>query len=82
MRGTMTGPIEPPGFAPTGRTMEVEGVDVWRMRDGRIARSRAYYDLDDLARQLGIAPARGSAGEKAVAALQRLQARIMRRRAA
>jgi steroid delta-isomerase-like uncharacterized protein len=82
MRGTMTGPIEPPGFAPTGRTMEVEGVDVWRMRDGRIARYRAYYDLDDLARQLGIAPARGSAGEKAVAALQRLQARIMRRRAA
>ncbi|MEA2385194.1 MAG: hypothetical protein QOH72_5165 [Solirubrobacteraceae bacterium] len=82
MRGTMTGPIDPPGFAATGRTMEVEGVDLWRMRDGRIARYRAYYDVDDLARQLGIAPAHGSRAEKAVAALQRLQARAMRRRAA
>jgi steroid delta-isomerase-like uncharacterized protein len=82
MRGTMTGPIEPPGFAPTGRTIEVEGVDLWTMRDGRIARSRAYYDMNEVARQLGIAPAAGSAGEKAVAALQRLQARLMRRRSA
>jgi steroid delta-isomerase-like uncharacterized protein len=82
MRGTMTGPIEPPGFAPTGRAMEVEGVDLWRMRDGRIAHLRAYYDVDGLARQLGLAPAPGSGAEKAVAAVQRLQARLMRRRAA
>jgi steroid delta-isomerase-like uncharacterized protein len=82
MRGTMTGPIEPPGFAPTGRRMEVEGVDLWTLRDGRIARYRAFYDMNDVARQLGIAPAPGSTGEKAVAALQRLQARVMRRRAA
>jgi steroid delta-isomerase-like uncharacterized protein len=82
MRGTMRGSIEPPGFAPTGRPMEVEGVDVWTMRDGRIARYRAYYDTNDLARQLGIVPKPGSAGEKAMVALQRLQARVMRRRAA
>jgi steroid delta-isomerase-like uncharacterized protein len=82
MRGTMTGPIRPPGFAPTGRAMEVEGVDLWTMRDGRIARSRAYYDMNEVARQLGIAPAPGSMGENAVAALQRLRARVMRRRAA
>ena len=82
MRGTMTGPIEPPGFGPTGRSMEAEGVDLWTLRDGRIARYRAFYDMNDVARQLGIAPAPGSVGEKAVAALQRLQARVMRRRAA
>jgi steroid delta-isomerase-like uncharacterized protein len=82
MRGTMSGPLDPPGFAATGRAMEVEGVDLWRMRDGRIAHLRAYYDTNDIAVQLGLAPAPGSAGEKAVAALQRLQARLTRRRAA
>jgi|SRR6188472_2152933 len=41
MRGMMTGPLDPPGFAPTGRAMEIEGVDLWTMRDGRIARYRA-----------------------------------------
>ena len=82
MRGTFRGAIDPPGFAPTGRPMAVEGVALWTMRGGRIARYRAYYDMSDVARQLGIAPAPGSTGEKAVAAVQRLQARIMRRRAA
>jgi len=32
----MTGALDPPGFAPTGRRMRVQGVDLWRMRDGRI----------------------------------------------
>ncbi len=80
MRGTMTGPIEPPGFAPTGRAMEVEGVDLWTLRDGRIADLRAYYDTSRLAIQLGIAPPPGSRGERAVVALQRLGARVRRRR--
>ena len=78
MTGTMRGPLDPPGFAPTNRTMTVEGVDTWLMRDGRIARYRAYYDMNDVARQLGIAPEPGSRAEKGVAALQRLQARFMR----
>jgi steroid delta-isomerase-like uncharacterized protein len=80
MRGTMTGRLDPPGFAPTGRTMEVEGVDLWAMRDGRIARSRAFYDLNDLARQLAIAPPAGSRAERAMVRLQRLQAPILRRK--
>lgn len=81
MRGTMTGVLDPPGFAPTGRSIEVEGVDLWTMRDGRIARYRAFYDMNDVARQLAIVPAPGSGGEKAMVALQRLQARMLRRRA-
>jgi steroid delta-isomerase-like uncharacterized protein len=79
MEGTNRGAIDPPGFAPTGRTMRVEGVDQWTMRDGRIARYRAFYDMNDLARQLGIVPATGSRAERAMAALQRLQARLSRR---
>jgi len=79
MEGTHHGAIDPPGFAPTGRTMRVEGVDQWTLRDGRIARYRAFYDMNDVARQLGIAPAPGSRAERGMVALQRLQARLARR---
>jgi steroid delta-isomerase-like uncharacterized protein len=79
MEGSHRGPIDPPGFAPTGRTMRVEGVDQWTMRNGRIARYRAFYDMNDLARQLGMSPAPGSRAERGMVAVQRLQARLARR---
>jgi steroid delta-isomerase-like uncharacterized protein len=78
MQGTMRGPVDPPGFAPTGQNMRVDGVDLWSMREGRIARYRAFYDMTDLARQLGIAPPAGSRAERATVALQRMQARLKR----
>ena len=79
MEGTMHGSVDPPGFAPTGRRMRVDGVDLWRMRDGRIARYRAFYDATDMARQLGLMPPSGGRAERVTAALQRLQARFLRR---
>jgi steroid delta-isomerase-like uncharacterized protein len=79
MEGTMRGHVDPPGFAPTGKQMRVDGVDVWQLRDGRIGRYRAYYDMADLARQLGLAPARGGAAERAAVAMQRLQMKLRRR---
>jgi predicted ester cyclase len=82
MTGTFTGrPIDPPGFAPTGRAMSVLGVDLWIMRDGRIADYTAVYDANDLARQLGIVPEPGSSVERGMVAMQKLQARFMRRKA-
>jgi steroid delta-isomerase-like uncharacterized protein len=79
MEGTHRGPLDPPGFAPTGRRMRIDGFDQWTMRDGRIARYRAFYDMNDVARQLGIVPAPGSRAERGMVALQRLQARLSRR---
>lgn len=79
MEGTNQGEISPPGFAPTGRAIALDGVDRWTMRDGRIARYRAFYDMNDLARQLGIVPAAGSPAERGMVGLQRLQARFRRR---
>jgi steroid delta-isomerase-like uncharacterized protein len=79
MEGTNRGAVDPPGFAATGRRMRVEGVDRWEMREGRIARYRAFYDMNDLARQLGIVPEHGSRAERGMVALQRLQARLARR---
>jgi steroid delta-isomerase-like uncharacterized protein len=79
MEGTNRGAVDPPGFAPTNRRMRVEGIDRWHMREGRIARYRAFYDMNDLARQLGIVPEHGSRAERGMVALQRLQARFSRR---
>jgi hypothetical protein len=73
---------DPPGFAPTGRAIEIEGVDLWTTRDRRIAGYRAFYDFNELAVQLGLAPAPGSRMEQAAVALQRLQTRVSRRRSA
>jgi steroid delta-isomerase-like uncharacterized protein len=79
MEGTHGGAIDPPGFAPTGRTIRVDGIDEWTMRDGQIARYRAFYDMNDVSRQLGFVPPAGSRAERAMVALQRLQARLARR---
>jgi steroid delta-isomerase-like uncharacterized protein len=78
MEGTHRGEIDPPGFAATGRRMRVEGVDVWGMREGRIARYRAFYDMNGLARQLGIIPPAGSGMERGMVVLQRLRSRFAR----
>ena len=78
MQGTNSGPIDPPGFAATGRTIAVDGVDQWTMRDGRIAVYRAFYDMNDFARQLGIVPPAGSRAERGMVAMQRLRARFSR----
>jgi hypothetical protein len=79
--GTMTGPLVPPGFAPTGRRVEALGVDQHWYRDGRLARWRTVTDLTAMARQIGAAPRPHSAGERMAVGLQRLVAARMRRSA-
>lgn len=79
MRGTNTGPIDPPGFAPTNKPIVLDGVDHWWFRDGLVARYRADYDSNGLLRQLGLVPPSGSRGERAMVGLQRAGARLKRR---
>lgn len=79
MSGTNTGPMDPPGFAATGRPVVIEGVDHWWFRDGLVARYRADYDSTGVMRQLGLVPAAGSRVEQAMVRLQRLGARLRRR---
>jgi steroid delta-isomerase-like uncharacterized protein len=69
--GTFTGVMDPPGFAPTGRRWEVDGADFQEYRDGRISKLRVVFDMMSVARQLGVMPASGSRGERALAAAQR-----------
>jgi hypothetical protein len=42
LRGTMAGPLDPPGFAPTHKPIELTGIDVWRFRDGHGCQLRVY----------------------------------------
>jgi steroid delta-isomerase-like uncharacterized protein len=79
MQGTHRGAIEPPGFAATGKRIDVDGIDVWDFAGGRIERYRAYYDTATLARQIGAMPPPGSPGERVGVLLQRTQARFARR---
>src|SRR3954470_23399151 len=78
MTGTFTGPLDDPGFAPTGRRFTLEGVDHWWFRDGLVERYRTDYDVNGVMRQLGLAPPPGSRGEKALVRLQRLGGRMKR----
>ena len=80
--GTHTGPLDPPGFAPTGKRIEIEGVDFQEYREGKVSRLNIVFDMMDVARQLGTLPRAGSRAEKAMATAQRLavQARSRLRR--
>jgi steroid delta-isomerase-like uncharacterized protein len=78
--GTLTGDVDPPGFAPTGKRFETDGVDFHEYRDGLISRLRIVFDVADMSQQLGLLPPRGSRGERVVVMLQRLGARFGRRR--
>lgn len=78
--GTHLRPVRPPGFAPTGRPVAVDGMSVLRLVEGRVASVQLVFDTTDVARQLLAAPPAGSRLEVAVAAAQRIRARSARRR--
>ena len=72
MTATNTGPFEPPGYAPTGRSVDLNGIDVWRFRGGLIWRYEAVYNYSVIARQLGLTPPRGGRLEALAVRAQRV----------
>ena len=74
--GTHSGVLEPPGFAPTGRRWELDGVDLHEYRDGRVCRLRIVFDMLSASRQLGLVPAAGGRAERALALAQRSGSRV------
>lgn len=75
--GTMTGRIEPPGYAPTGKSCSVEGACVYEFvadpDSGEVLLDRhtIIYDSLGLLQQLGIMPRAESGAAKVTAGLQR-----------
>jgi steroid delta-isomerase-like uncharacterized protein len=80
MTGTMTGPLDPPGFGPTGRMFTVTGFDSHWFRDGKLARVLTVADVASFAEQICAAPRPGSLTERLGVELQRMKARRIRRR--
>jgi steroid delta-isomerase-like uncharacterized protein len=76
MTATNTGPFDPPGYAPTGRPVDLRGIDVWQFRNGFIWRYEAVYNYSLIARQLGLAPRRGGGLERLGVHAQRVFARL------
>jgi steroid delta-isomerase-like uncharacterized protein len=58
------------GLPATNRFVVVHCVFYCELRDQRLLRIRAFFDLYDAAVQLGVLPARGTLGEKALLVLR------------
>jgi ketosteroid isomerase-like protein len=63
-------------FAPTGRQIQSEGIDLYELRQGRLHRWTVVYDVFDVSVQAGLAPSPHSRLVRVAAAGQRLLARI------
>lgn len=76
----MTGPLDPPGYAPTNGRVAIEGDDHWVLDDGHVTSCRVLYDQLAVGRQIGALPQPGTSADRVGVWLQRLTARGMRRR--
>ena len=54
------------GIPASGRFVVVQGMHYLELADGRVRRARGFFDLYDVAMQLGLLPARGSLAETAL----------------
>jgi steroid delta-isomerase-like uncharacterized protein len=65
MSGHFTGgPFQ--GVDPTGRRVEIRGLDLLEIEDGQIVGNTAYYDGMTFARQIGLMPPENSSAENAM----------------
>lgn len=66
--GTHRGPLE--GLPATNRFVVLHCIFYCELERDRLLRVRAFFDLYDAATQLGVLPARGTLGEKALLVLR------------
>jgi steroid delta-isomerase-like uncharacterized protein len=76
LAGTHRGALE--GLPATRRFVVVHGVVWCELRGGRLLRVRAFFDRYEAAVQLGVLPASGTLGEKALLALRGFGVRARR----
>lgn len=81
MSGTMAGPLDPPGFAPTDAPISVDAVELYEFESGQVSRVRLVFDMLELGRQIGAAPPAGSTADRLGTLMQHRTAKKMRRRA-
>jgi steroid delta-isomerase-like uncharacterized protein len=89
MTGTFTGELafwgkrygsNPPTLAPTGRTVDITGIDLYEFRDGLISHHTLIYDPVDFSQQIGLLPSLDRKVPAVMLLAQRLIASVQRRR--
>jgi len=78
MTATHTGaPFE--GIEPTGRSVAIDGIDHFVIRDGTVATNFVVFDQMQFARQIGMLPPDGSAADRATKAAFNARTRLLAR---
>ncbi len=77
LTGKQTGPIQ--GIEPTAKPVAIDGIDHFVIRDGKIISNFVVFDQMQYARQLGMMPPDGSAGDRAVKAAFNAKTRLSQR---
>jgi steroid delta-isomerase-like uncharacterized protein len=70
------GPFQ--GIEPTGAHVDLEGIDLLTIEDGKIVRNDAYYDSGQFARAIGLLPPQESATERRMASAFNARTRMLR----
>jgi predicted ester cyclase len=78
-KGTMTGPLKPPGFAPTGSGVHFTAVETFKFAGEQVSRIELVFNVMVLGLQIGALPAPRSPGDRLGIRMQHLQAWRMRR---
>jgi steroid delta-isomerase-like uncharacterized protein len=68
------------GIEPTGKRVQIRGVEVMEFAEGRYVHNTIYYDGASFARQIGTLPRAGSVTEKATLAAFNATTRLRQRR--
>jgi steroid delta-isomerase-like uncharacterized protein len=71
------GPFE--GIEPTGSRIELEGIDLLTVEDGKIQRNDAYYDSGQFARAVGLLPPANSKMEERMAGAFNARTKLLQR---
>jgi len=74
---THTGPLL--GIAPTGTPLSIDGIDHFVIRQGKIVSGFVVFGQMQYARQIGLLPPDGSAGDKALMAAFNARTKVAER---
>jgi steroid delta-isomerase-like uncharacterized protein len=77
LTGTHTGPVQ--GIEGTGKRIELDGIDHFVLRDGRVVSNFVVFDQMQYSRQLGILPAQDSVADKAMKAAFNARTKLVER---
>jgi steroid delta-isomerase-like uncharacterized protein len=77
MTGTHSGALL--GIAPTGRALEIDGIDHFVVRDGKVLSNFVVIDQLQYARQIGMMPPDGSAADRAMKSAFSAKTKLARR---